>query len=379
MSDPHGLLARVLALLGNHDRSHPPTTAGVQLKPWPPFFLPPAPQSTRNLGHDMRKPSFPHINRRAAAIFMTLAGIGGAPLAQPLADYPSKSITWVVGWPPGGSADTATRLVARKLEAMLGQPIVVDNRPGASGTIGLQAGAKAAPDGYTLITVPGPVVTNRPVPQLGKELVGVAMMGKGPAVLIGTKVESLPGNVRELIDAAKANPQKYSYVSSGNGTAQHLAGELFNQMAGTTITHIPYKGGTQAVTDVIGGQVSLGVLGITSALPHIMSGKLKAYAVTTAARSRNLPDVPTMAEAGLPGFEATQWFVVAAPTGVSADRIQKINEAIAAILKQPDVIDGFSKVGIEPEPATPQQTTGFVIKDQQRWKNLAQRTHLQLD
>ena len=319
------------------------------------------------------------IHRRAAAVFLALAATTGVAFAQPGDAYPTKTITWIVGWPPGGSADSATRLVARKLEQMLGQPIVVDNRPGASGTIGLQAGAKAAADGYTLITVPGPVVTSRPVPALGKELTGVAMMGKGPAVLIGTMAEPMPKTVRELIDSAKAHPEKYSYASSGTGTAQHLAGELFNQTAGTKITHIPYKGGTQAVTDVIGGQVNLGVLGITAVLPHITSGTLKAYAVTTATRSKSLPDTPTMAEAGLPGFDATQWFVVAAPAGMPADRIQKINAAIGVILKQPDVIAGFAKMGIDSESATPQQTNSFVVNDQQRWKELVQKANLQLD
>jgi tripartite-type tricarboxylate transporter receptor subunit TctC len=326
----------------------------------------------------MLKP-FKASERRAVAALIAMATAVGVAMAQPEVAYPNKPITWIVGWPPGGSVDVATRLVARKLETMLSQPIIVDNRPGASGAIGLQAGAKAAPDGYTLITVPGPLLVSRPDPQLGKELVGVAMLGKGPAVLIGTMAEPMPRLVKDLIDSAKAHPEKFSYVSSGNGTAQHLAGELFNQMAGTSITHIPYKGGAQAVTDVIGGQANLGVLGITSVLPHISSGKLKAYAVTTATRSRSLPSVPTMAEAGLPGFEAVQWFVVAAPADVPADRIRKINEAIVRILKEPDVIAGFEKVGIDPESATPQQTTSFVVKDQQRWKELVQKAHLQLD
>jgi tripartite-type tricarboxylate transporter receptor subunit TctC len=319
------------------------------------------------------------LSRRAVGAFALLASVAGGALAQPGAAYPEKTITWVVGFPPGGSVDATTRLIARKLEAALGQPIVVDNRPGASGLIGLQAAAKAAPDGYTLITVPGPIVTSKPTPLIGKELTSVAMMGKGPAVLVATEAEPMPATVKDLIANAKSHPEKFSYVSSGTGTAQHLAGELFNQTAGTAITHIPYKGGTQAVTDVIGGQVNLGVLGITSVLPYITSGKLKPYAVTTVSRSKNLPDVPTMAEAGLPGFEATQWFAIAAPAGVPPERIQKLNAAIATILKQPDVIDGFSKVGIEPEVATPQQTTSFVTTDQQKWRDLVQKARIQLD
>jgi tripartite-type tricarboxylate transporter receptor subunit TctC len=323
----------------------------------------------------------PRPSRRAAALLLAAAAVttaSGSAWAQAGAAYPNKTITWVVGWPPGGSADTATRLVARRLEQTLGQPVVVDNRPGASGVLALNFAVKAPADGYTLITVPGPVIGSRPSPQLGKELVGVAMMGKGPAVLIGTVAEPLPATVKDLIAAAKAHPDKFNYVSSGNGTAQHLAGELFNQMAGITINHVPYKGGAQAVTDVIGGQVSLGVLGITSALPHIHAGKLKAYAVTTAKRSKNLPETPALAET-LPGFEATQWFVVAAPTGTPADRIQKLNAAIGVILKEPEVVSGFDKVGMEPELLTPAQTTSFVEQDLQRWRTLAAKANLKLD
>lgn len=205
----------------------------------------------------MRQPSFP-ITRRSLAcglVALSMAGAAGLAGAQtvPAAGYPNKAITWVVGWPPGGSADSATRLVARRLEKLLGQAVVVENRPGAAGVIALNLAAKAPADGYTLVTVPGPVLSNTPMPALGKELAGVAMLGKGPAVFFGTMAKPLPATLTELTAAIKAHPEGYNFVSSGNGTSQHLAGELFNQMAGTRINHIPYKGGTQAVTDVIGG------------------------------------------------------------------------------------------------------------------------------
>ncbi|OZI71808.1 Bug family tripartite tricarboxylate transporter substrate binding protein [Bordetella genomosp. 12] len=321
------------------------------------------------------------LSRRTAAcvLLACLTGAATHAVAQSAAGtYPNKSIAWVVGWPPGGSADTATRLIAHRLEQMLGQPVVVENRQGAAGVIALNYAAKAPADGYTLVTVPGPVLTATPAPLIGRELAAVAMMGKGPAVLFGTKAEPLPDTVPELITALKAKPQHFNYVSSGNGTAQHLAGELFNQMAGTRINHIPYKGGTQAVTDVIGGQVNLGVLGITSVLPHIQAGKLKPYAVTTATRSKNLPDVPALAET-LPGFEATQWFVVASPAGTPTDRIDKLNAAIGAILKEPEIAAGFARVGIDPEAATPAQTAEFVTQDLQRWKQLVDTAHLNID
>ena len=293
--------------------------------------------------------------------------------------FPEKSINWIVGWPAGGSADSATRLIARRIEQTLGQSVVDDNRAGASGAIALQAAVKAPADGYTLITVPGPVLMRLPVPQVGKELTGVAMLGKGPAVLVGTMAKPLPPTVKDLIAAAKAKPNDFAYASSGNGTAQHLAGELFNQLAGTAITHVPYKGGTQAVTDVVGGQVPLAVLGITAVLPHIKAGKLHAYAVTTATRSPSLPDVPTMQEAGLPGFEATQWFMVAVPKGTPPERIAKLNGAINQALKDPEVAKGFATVGIAPETASGTEATQFVQKDQQRWDELAKKANLALD
>lgn len=317
--------------------------------------------------------------RRAAAALLGLALCASGAPAQPGGAFPGKPLTWIVGFPPGGSVDTATRLVARRLEAVLGQTIVVDNRPGASGLMALQATLKAPADGYTLVTVPGPIVTAKPLPQIGKELAAVALLGSGPAVLVATAATPMPATVKDLIAGAKARPDRYSYVSSGNGTAQHLAGELLNHSAGTAITHIPYKGGTQAVTDVVGGQVPLGMLGITAVLPHIMSGKLKAYAVTTRQRARSLPDVPTLAEAGVPGFEAMQWFAVAVAAGTPAERVQKLNAAIAGVLQQPEVVAGFAKVGMDIETATPSQATAFVVDDLRRWHALAQKAHLQLD
>jgi len=298
--------------------------------------------------------------------------------AQAGANWPTKPITWLVGYPPGGSVDVASRLVAKRLEEKLGQPVVVDNRPGASGTIALQAAAKASPDGYTIVTVPGPVLMSMPVPLLGKELTGVAQLAKGPMVLVGASATAVP-TLKDLVVAMKQHPDAYSYASSGNGTSQHLAGELFNQLAHTKMMHVPYKGGSQAVTDVIGGQIPLGMLGIPPVLAHVKAGKLKAYAVTTATRSAALPDVPTMQEAGIQGFEASQWFVVAAPAGVPVDRLQRLNAAISDVLRHHEVTAGYAGMGVVPSPATPQETNTFVIEEQKRWKDLAQKANLTLD
>jgi tripartite-type tricarboxylate transporter receptor subunit TctC len=320
------------------------------------------------------------LGRTAATVFASFALFGTtAVLAQTAGRYPDKPITWIVGFSPGGSTDGITRLVAKKLESSLGQPVVIENRPGASGAIAMSAVARATPDGYTLVTVAGPDVPAKAVPELGKDLAGVAALGSGAMVLVGTTAAPLPATVKDLLAAAKASPDKYTFGSSGTGTSQHLAGELINQVAGTKMTHVPYKGGGQAVTDLLGGQLPLAVLGIPPVLPHIKSGKLKAYGVTTISRSSALPDVPTLNDVGLPGFDANQWFVVATAVGTPADRIEKLNAAINQALKDPEVIAGFISVGVEPFVASPQETVKFVTGDQKRWRDLAQKAKISLE
>ena len=195
-----------------------------------------------------------HLLRSLAGI--ALASTVLASTAQPGAG--GQPITWLVGQPPGGTVDVLTRLVARQVEKTLGQTVVVDNRPGAAGAIALQAAARAPKNGLTLVTVPGPILTAVPTPQIGKELSGVAMLGKGPMVVVGTMASPMPASLDALIANAKKDPKGFAFASSGNGTSQHLAGELINQMAGTQLVHIPYKGGSQAVTDVVGGASSFG-------------------------------------------------------------------------------------------------------------------------
>ena len=320
------------------------------------------------------------LGRIAAALVASLAAIGTtAALAQTASRFPDKPITWIVGFPPGGSVDVIARLVAKKIESALGQSVVIDNRPGASGAIAMGAAARASPDGYTLVTVPGPDLSAKAVPELGKELTGVASLGTGPMVLVGTTASPMPPTLKELLALAKASPDKFSFGSSGIGTSQHLAGELISQMAGAKIAHVPYKGGGQAVTDLLGGQLPLAVLGIPPVLQHIKSGKLKAYGVSTSSRSSALPDVPSLNEAGLAGFDANQWYVVATAAGVPADRIQKLNAAISQALKDPEIIAGFVGVGVEPFVASPQDTVKFVMNEQKRWRDFAQKAKITLD
>lgn len=285
----------------------------------------------------------------------------------------------MVGWPPGGSADTVTRVVARHLGERLGQPVVVENRAGASGAIGLNRAASAEPDGYTLVTVPGPVITNTRMPEVGAELAAISELARGPMVLVGTTARDMPADVHSLFSAVRAAPDRYDYTSSGTGTSQHLAGEMIKQQARLKMTHIPYKGGSQAALDIISGQVPLGVLGITSILPHVKTGKMRAYAVTTGTRSAALPDTPTLAESVLPGFDASQWFILAAPKGVAAAHVQRLNDEIRGILGLPDVKAAFAAVGVDPSPASPEATARFVTGEQTRWRDLAVKSNLPLN
>lgn len=310
-----------------------------------------------------------------AALAVSLPGHGaGDPGAWPNA----KPITWLVGFPPGGSLDVLTRIAARQLAEKTGQSVVVENRPGASGAIALQAAAKAAADGYTLITVPGPILSKTNPPEIGRELVGIAMLAQGPMVLVGGTATA-PSTVAELIAAMRKDPGALSYGSSGNGTSQHLAGELFNTINGTAMRHIPYKGGGQAVIDVVGGQVPLAILGATPVLPHIKSGKLRAYAVTTSYRIDSLPDVPTMQEAGVKGFDAAQWYVIATPKGVPVDVLTKLNGWINDIAVSSEMKPALLSSGSVPGKLSARETQAFVDADSARWKDLAKKAKLDLE
>ena len=311
----------------------------------------------------------------------TLAIAALAPTTSSAQDpaFPHKPITWLVGQPAGGSTDILTRLVARHAEQALGQAIIVENRAGAAGAIALQAAAKAPADGYTLITIPGPILTATPVPRIGKELTGVATLARGPMILVGTQASKLPASWTGLLELSQQQPKLLSYATSGNGTSQHLVGELIKQMSSAQMVHVPYKGGSQAVVDVVGGQVPLGLLGLTPVLPHLQSGKLHPYGVTTAKRSPLLPNVPTLAEAGLKGFAADQWFVTAAPAAVPAERLNRLNAAINHALQSPEVRAGLEGAGVSPAPSTAEQTTSMVLHEMKRWQALAQKAQLPLE
>ncbi|CAB5722360.1 Argininosuccinate lyase [Delftia tsuruhatensis] len=325
---------------------------------------------------------FPMKSRRHALALLAAIALPAAHAAEPAAPPATgKPITWIVGFAPGGSLDVLTRQVARQLEAQAGVSVVVENRPGASGAISLQAAAKAPADGLTLVSVPGPQLTPPSAgrqPEVGRELTAVAVMARGAMVLVGPAAGAAD-NLAELVAAMKARPTQWSYASSGTGTSQHLAGELLNAMADTRMVHVPYKGGGQAVTDVVGGQIPLAMLGVTPVLPHIQSGRLKAYAVTSATRVDSLAAVPTLREAGVPGYEAEQWYAVAVPAATPPGKLAQLNQWINQAIQSPELRPTLQAAGAVATPMSLPDIQRFMSQDNAKWKKLAADRRLAVD
>ena len=296
-----------------------------------------------------------------AGMLLTLA----ATAAQAQA-YPARPIRFVVPYAPGGPLDLIARAIGQKLTEATGQPVVVDNKPGAGGNIGADIVAKAAPDGYTIVM--GAVATHAINPTLYpkipydpvKDFTPVAMVAVVPNVLVVNP--ALPvKSVKELIDFAKARPSYLNFASGSTGSTGHLAGELFNALAGVQMVHIPYKGGAPAMADLLAGQVQLMFDNLANALPQVKAGKLRALAVTTAQRSAFAPDLPTLAEAGVPGFDLTTWFGIFLPGNAPRDIVLRLNTEINKALSAPDMKDRLEKMGAEP-PAnnTPERFAAFI-------------------
>ena len=303
----------------------------------------------------------------------------GVALAQAQA-YPSKPIHVIVPFPPGGSTDFLARIVGQKLTADWGQQVIIDNRPGAGGTVGAAEAARATADGYTLLmgavhhTIASSAYAKLPY-DFQKDFVPVTTVAIVPNVLVVNP--SVPAHsVKELIAYAKANPGKLTYGSAGMGTAHHLIGEQFNLQAGVDILHVPYKGSSPAVADLVGGQVSLMYDTVASCLPHVKAGKLRALGVATARRSASLPDVPTIAEAALPGFEVTTWFGFVAPARTPAAIVTKLNAEIVKILNMPDVRERLIASGSEPVGNTPEQMAAQIAKETAEFAKIVKRAKL---
>ncbi|MFO1198592.1 MAG: tripartite tricarboxylate transporter substrate binding protein [Burkholderiaceae bacterium] len=318
---------------------------------------------------------------RAVAYALALLASGGAQAQA----YPERAIRWVVPYPPGGSTDILTRIIGQKMNESWGQPVVVENRGGASGIIGVEAAAKAAPDGYTLLmTASGPHAINPSLfPKVPydplKSFSSITLVAKLPMLLLVHP--GIPANnVREFVAWAKAQQGKAVFASIGSGTPSHLAMELFKQMAGVELTHVPYKGSGPALTALIGGQEAPVMFdSVLSSLPHVKSGKLKAIAVSTAERLPALPDVPTVAEGGLAGFDAYTWTAAVAPAGVPADRMDKIVNEIVRILKLPDVREKIAGQGAIPVGNSPQEFTAFTQSEIEKWGKVIRSANVKPD
>lgn len=303
--------------------------------------------------------------------------------AQP-ADYPSKPIRIIVTFPPGGSADSMVRMLVPRLTEKLGQQVVVDNRPGAGGNIGLSIVAKAPPDGYTLgvgaagaLAVNSSLYAQMPFDPL-KDFEPVGMLAAIPFVIIGNPAQPAR-SLKELISLAKSQPGKLSIGHGGNGTAMHLTGALFTQMADVKMVEVPYKGTGPAVMDVLGNQIPLAVADLPGSLQHIKAGKLVAYAVTSPQRLPVLPDVPTVAEAGLAGYDSTGWFGVVAPAGTPPAIVARLNAEINAALKDEQIKSSMRNLGVEPAPGTPEAFDAYIRAETVKWANVVKRANIKMN
>ena len=318
-------------------------------------------------------------------ISRTALGVLTAMLALPLAaqSYPSKPIRMIIPFSAGGAADVPGRIVTQKLTESLKQQVLVDNRPGAGSTIGADAAAKAAPDGYTIFMISN---THFVSAALHKKLAydslndftPVTQITSAPNVLVVHP--SLPvKSVKELIALAKAKPGQIDYASSGNGSTQHLTGALFASMAGINITHIPYRGSGPVTADLLGGQVMVAFPGIAGMLPHIKNGKLRPLGVSGSKRSPELPSVPTIAEAGVAGYESTTWFGPLAPAKTPREIVTKLNGELNKVLQLQDVGKRFAAEGIEALGGTPDQFGSYIRADMERWAKVVREANIRLD
>jgi len=305
-------------------------------------------------------------------VVIVAAAMGcGAAFAQGAAGYPAKPIRIVVPFPPGAFNDSLGRMLGQRFQEAWGQPGIVENRPGAGSLVGTELAAKSAPDGYTLLVVALPfsvLQSLRPQAKLDvtRDFMPVIQAGATPNVLVVHP--SLPvQSVQDFIKLARAKPGQLAYASSGSGSSNHLSMEMFKSMTGTDIVHIPYKGSSPAMTDLIAGQVQAFFDNAPNALPHVRAGKLRALAVTTSARSSFAPDLPTVSESGVPGYEITAWFGVVAPAGAPREIIEKLNGEIQRFLATPDARDRFQKAGVEPVGGSAQQFGDFLRKEVAKW------------
>jgi tripartite-type tricarboxylate transporter receptor subunit TctC len=305
-------------------------------------------------------------------------------MANSVSNYPDRPISWVVPFPPGGAMDAIARVLSRSMSQELGQSIVVENKPGAGGNIGASFVAKAKPDGYTIMIVANGMAVNpalyrnmsyNPI----KDFQPISLLAAVPNILVTQAGRSDVNSLSDVIRQVKEQPGKFSYASAGVGTSIHLAGALFTYMGKLDMLHVPYKGSGPAVTDLISGQVDYMFDSITSAKPHIESGKLKALAVTTPKRSSTLPNLPTVAESGLTGYALTPWFATFAPVGTPPAIIEKLNGAMIKAMNTEQVKKTFAAIGAEYIGSSPQELATYLAQETTKWQKIIAETGISVD
>ncbi|CAG9171370.1 tripartite tricarboxylate transporter substrate binding protein [Cupriavidus respiraculi] len=290
------------------------------------------------------------------------------------AAYPNKPITLVVPFAPGGGNDILARLIAPRMSQQLGQSVVIENKPGAGGNLGTEFVARAAPDGYTLVIASSQVTMN---PHLGmkvpfridKDFEPVGLMGSVPLMLVAN-MDQPYRNLKEFMDYARANPGKISYSSPGPGTPQHLAGEVFAKLSRTELLHVPYRGTGPSITDLMGGQVQVSFATFASAIQYVRAGKLRAIGIAGQRRTPLMPDLPTFGDAGLKGYDAELWYSLLAPARTPRPVIDKLNAALLAALRAPDVVDQLAKQGFEAKTSTPDELRAYIGRELARWQRV---------
>jgi tripartite-type tricarboxylate transporter receptor subunit TctC len=326
----------------------------------------------------MYRKKYPYVVRFLC--FIGLLSISNLVFSQA---YPDRPIKWIVPWPPGGGADVVARMIAGPVSEALNQPLIIENKGGAGGNIGAQAGAKSIPDGYTIVfAYSGTHSINR---HIYKEMtfeesdfVPIIYLTSVPQLLAVNSNVPIT-SVKELITLAKASPGKFCYGSSGNGAINHLTGQLFSSMAGVKLLHVPYKGGGPAAAAVVGGEVDMVFGEPSTLLPFVQTGKLRAIATTGQNRAINLPDLPTIAEAGVPGYAVTSWNGVLAPKGTPEVAIKKLNAAFNKALSNPDLRAKFIKIGYEPIGGAPEKFSELIKNETIKWGPIVKESGLQLN
>ena len=317
--------------------------------------------------------------RFIVAAFFALAAAGAC--AQ---NYPNRAVRVIVPWPPGQATDIAARVIAERLQNSLGQPFVVDNRPGAGGSIGTDAVAKGAPDGYTLLAASsGPVsimpnLQKTPYDPL-KDLTPVSLIALAPFALV-VNPNFPANNAKDLVALVRANPGKYTFSSSGTGATAHLISELFNAMAGLKARHVPYKGSAPALTDLMSGQIDYTIETVASVSGHVKAGRLKALGVTTAKRTSGLPDAPPLAEAAnIPGYDIGAWIGYAAPPGTPREVTSRLAAEIQKVMQTPEVRERYAALGMEPISNTPDEMAGFLKREQERYGSIIRNANIKVE